>query len=59
MTSYTPEELAALFRELRADAAAAQCEDAHWYGKEAYQKLLDDKSRTPAAEKVKDSGLER
>ena len=56
---YTAEELAALFKEIRADEAAAKREDAHWYGKEAFQRILDAKTKTPAAEKGKDRGIER
>ena len=56
--SYTPEELAALFRELREDYAAAKREDAHWYGRDAFQKLLDERAKAPAVEKDK-RGLER
>jgi hypothetical protein len=57
--SYTAEELAALFKEMRADEAAAKREDAHWYGKEAFQKILDEKTKAPAVEKGKDRGIER
>jgi len=39
--SYTAEELAALFKEIRADEAAAKREDAHWYGKEGARALHD------------------
>jgi hypothetical protein len=56
----TAEERAALFKEIRADEAAGQKrEDAHWYGKESFQKILDGKSQAPAAEKAKDKGIER
>ena len=57
--SYTAEELAALFKEIRADEAAARREDAHWYGKEAFQKILEGKTEAPAVEKGKDNGMER
>ena len=57
---YTAEELAALFKEMRADEAAAKQEDAHCYGKEAFQKILDGKTKAaPAVEKSKDRGIER
>jgi hypothetical protein len=52
------EKLAALFKEMRADEAAAKREDAHWYGKESIQKNLG-KSEAPAAEKSKDRDIER
>jgi hypothetical protein len=58
--SYTAEELAALFKEMRADEAAAKREDAHWYGKEAFKNILDGKTKAPAVEKDKDNrGIER
>ena len=57
--SYTAEELAALFKEIRADEAAAKREDAHWYGGEAFRNILDAKADAPAAEKTKDKGIER
>ena len=57
--SYTAEELAALFNEIRADAAAAKREDAHWYGKEAFRNILDGKTKAPTVEKGKDKGIER
>lgn len=55
----TCEELTALFKEIRADEAAAKREDAHFYGKEAFQRILDAKTEAPAAEKGKDRGIER
>jgi hypothetical protein len=57
--SYTAEELAALFKEMREDYAAAKREDAHWYGREAFQDIVDGKTKPPAAEKTKDKGIER
>jgi hypothetical protein len=57
--NYTVEELAALFKEIRADEAAAKCEDAHWYGMDALKKLADAMGKAPAAEKAKDKGIER
>jgi hypothetical protein len=57
--SYTAEELAVLFKEIRADEAAAKREDAHWYGREAFRNILDAKADAPAAEKTKDKGIER
>ena len=36
---YSAEELAALFKEIRADEAAAKREDAHWYGREAFRNI--------------------
>jgi hypothetical protein len=56
---HTAEELAALFKEIRADEAAAKREDAHWYGREAFRNILDAKADAPAAEKTKDKGIER
>jgi hypothetical protein len=55
----TCEGLAALFKEIRADEAAGKREDAHWYGEEAFQKILDGKTKAPAAEKGKDRDIER
>ena len=57
--SYTAEELAALFKEIRADEAAAKREDAHWYGRETFQEILNGKMKAPAVEKGKDNGIER
>jgi hypothetical protein len=54
----TCEKLAALFEEMRADYAAGKREDAHWYGKETRQQLLDGKTEA-AAEMGKDKGIER
>jgi hypothetical protein len=48
----------ALFEELRADEAAGKREDAHWYGKDTYQKILDSKTLA-AAEKEETKGIER
>jgi hypothetical protein len=56
---YTGEELAALFKEMREDYAAAKCEDAHWYGMEALRKFRDAKLNAPAAAMAKDRGIER
>jgi hypothetical protein len=55
----TAEEAAALFKEMRADYAAAKREDAHSDPKETFQKILDGKAEAPAAEKGKDKGIER
>jgi len=57
--SYTAAELAATFREIRADEAATKGEDADWNGKEAFKKILDGKTEAPAVEKGKDKGMER
>ncbi len=59
MRQLTAKEQAALFKEMRADEEAAKREDAHWYGKEAFQQILDGKTEAPAAEKGKDKGIER
>jgi hypothetical protein len=56
---YTAEELAALFKEIREDEAAAKREDAHWHGSGAFKNILDGKAETPVAEKTKDKGIER
>jgi hypothetical protein len=53
------EKLTALFQEMREDEAAAKREDAHWYGKEAFEKFLDAKAKAPAAEKGNDRDIER
>ncbi|HYV37930.1 MAG TPA: hypothetical protein VE988_19755 [Gemmataceae bacterium] len=53
------EKLAALFKELREDEAAAKQGDACRYGKEAFQRLLDAKTKAPAPEKGKDKNIER
>jgi hypothetical protein len=55
----TREGLTALFKEIRADEAATKREDAHWYGKEALEKILDGKKKDPALEKGKDKDFER
>jgi hypothetical protein len=49
-------KLAALFKEMREDEAAAKREDAHWYGN---QKSLDEKTNAPPAEKDKAKDHER
>jgi hypothetical protein len=54
----TCEKLAALFKEMRADEAAAKREDAHWYGKETGEQLLDGNTEA-GAKIVKDKGIER
>jgi hypothetical protein len=54
-----PKEQAALFKELRDDYAAAKRENAHWYGSEAYQRILDAKAKAPAVEKGNDRQMER
>jgi hypothetical protein len=53
------EKLAALFQEMREDESAGKHKDAHRYGKESFQKILDGKAETPAPEKGKDKGIER
>jgi hypothetical protein len=54
------EKLAVLFKEIRADEAAGKREGAHRYGEEAFQKILDGKTKAPtAAEKSKDKEIER
>jgi hypothetical protein len=52
-------KLAALFKEMRSDEAAAKREDAHWYGNESIRKSLNAKAEAPAAEKGKDRDIER
>ncbi len=59
MRKLTAKEQAALFKEIREDEAAGKREDAHWYGKEAFQKILDGTTEAPAAEKGKNKGIER
>ena len=56
---YTAEELAALFKEIREDEAAAKREDAHWYGMEAFKRILDAKTKAPADEKAKEKRIKR
>ncbi len=58
-TWLTADEQAALFREMRADEAAAKREDAHGHGTVTLQDLRDDKTKTPSAEKGKDRGIEK
>lgn len=53
------ETLSGLFEEMRSDEAAGKREDAHWYGKEAFKKILDGKSETPPSAIAKDQGIER
>jgi hypothetical protein len=53
------ESFSALFEEIRADGAAAKREDAHWYGKETFKKILEGKTEIPAAEIAQDNGIER
>ena len=58
--SLSCDKLAALFKEMRADEAAAKREDAHWYGNESIQKNPNAKTEAPAAEKKrKDMDIER
>ena len=59
MRKLTAREQAALFKEIREDEAAGKREDAHWYGKEAFQKILDGPTEAAAVEKGKDKGIER
>jgi len=53
------ESFSALLEEIQADGAAAKREDAHWYGKETFKKILEGKTEFPAAEIAKDMGIER
>ena len=55
----TGDKFKALMKEVREDEAAGKREDAHWYGKDTIQKLLDGTTKTPAAEKSKDEEIER
>jgi hypothetical protein len=55
----TGEGLAALRKEIVADTEAGKREDAHWYGKEAFQKIFNGKPEAPTAEKGKDRGIGR
>ena len=60
--SDSAEELAALFKEIRADEAAGKREDAHWYGREAhrtFQKTRNEKANAPAVEQEEERGIER
>jgi hypothetical protein len=50
----TAKEQAALFREIRNGGLAGKREDAHLYGKEAYQKILGGTSEAVVTEKRKD-----
>jgi hypothetical protein len=56
---YSAAELAALFKEMRADEAAGKREDAHQRAKEAFHEILDGKTKSPAVEKGNDRGIER
>jgi len=56
---YSAEELANLFKEIRADEAAGKREDAHWYRKESLKELVNEKTKAQTAEKDKDRGIER
>ena len=47
-----------LFKEIREDEAAGKREDAHWYGKQAFHKILDGKTEALPTEKEKDRGIE-
>ena len=55
----TGDKFKALMKEVREDEAAGKREDAHWYGKDTFQKLLDGTTKAPAAEKSKDKEIER
>jgi hypothetical protein len=56
----TPEEQqASLFKEILADTQAGKREDADRYGKKAAQDILGVKTKAPAAEKVKDRGIDK
>ena len=59
MRKLSAKEQAALFKEIREDEVAGKREDAHWYGREAFQKILDGTTEAAAAEKGKDRGIER
>lgn len=59
MRKLTATEQAALFKEIRKDEAAGKREDAHWYGREAFQKILDGTTEAAAVEKGKAQGIER
>jgi len=56
--TYTAEELAEIFKEIRADEEAAKREHAHQREKEAFQEILSGKTKAPAVEKGKDRGIE-
>jgi len=45
--------LASLVEEMRQDEAAGKSEDAHWYGKEALQKILGGKTDAPEPKPAK------
>ncbi len=53
------ETLAGLFAEIRAEELAGKREDAHQYGKDSYQSILDSKAAAPPARMEKDQGIER
>ncbi|HEV3440674.1 MAG TPA: hypothetical protein VG122_25185 [Gemmata sp.] len=53
------ESFSALFEEIRTDEAATKREDAHWYGRETFKKILEGKTESPAAEMAEDFGIER
>ncbi len=52
-----------LFKEMQQDEAAGKREDAHWYGKEAFQKILAGKTDAlepePAKGKEQDKQIDR
>ena len=61
MAKLTAEELAALFKEIRADTAAGKRENAHGTPaeKEAFQKILDGKTKAAGLTKTQENGIER
>jgi hypothetical protein len=53
------ESFSSLLAEIRADEAAAKQEDAQWYGREAFKKILDGPMEVASTEMAKDKGIER
>ena len=61
MAKLTAEEQAALFKEIREDTAAGKRENAHGTTteKEAYQKILEAKSKAAGLTKSQENSIER
>jgi hypothetical protein len=54
----TAAEHTALFAEMRADEVAGKREDAHSFGKETFDKILEVKAESPAVDTGRDRGIE-
>ena len=58
-TTHGHATLSELFKEIRMDEEAGKREDAHWYGREAFKKILDGQSDILLVELSHAKGIER